>query len=86
MYNKGSILFKILAPFIGTILFTISIITSFCMIQQKRALSTQQGKKALIFSERLAEALLDPLSFQLTDKLETTIMSAHGAPMRILYG
>ena len=46
---------------------------------QKRTLSKQQEKKAMIFSKSLGDSLLDPLSFRLIDKLEQIIIKAKGA-------
>ncbi len=69
---------KILLPFLCGLLITIVILTSFSVSQQKRAIFLQQEKKVRIFSESLADSLLDPLQFRLIDKLRQMVNNAKG--------
>jgi len=85
MYKRAGILIKILTPFIGVILLTILIMTSSFVVQQKRALSNQQEKKALIFSHSLGDSLLDPLSFQLIDKIEKMLLNSKATDEDIIW-
>ena len=62
--RTNRIFLKILVPFLCSLVITIVIMTSFSISQQKKAISLQQEKKVRIFSESLADSLIDPLLFR----------------------
>ncbi len=76
--RTNRIFLKILVPFLCSLLITIVILTSFSVIQQKKAISLQQEKKARIFSESLGDSLIDPLAANLIDQLRNMINNAKG--------
>ncbi len=76
--RTNRIFLKILLPFLCSLLITIVILTSFAVSQQKKAISLQQEKKVRIFSESLADSLIDPLLFRLVDKLRQMVNNAKG--------
>ena len=76
--RTNRIFLKILLPFLCSLLITIVILASFSISQQKKAISLQQGKKVRIFSESLADSLIDPLLFRLVDKLRQMVTNAKG--------
>jgi len=79
MYKKAGVLVKILIPFLAIIITALAIMLFFSVTLQKKTLSEQQEKKALVFANSLGDSLLDPLSFQLIDKLEQIITKAKSA-------
>lgn len=76
--RANRIFIKILLPFLCSMLITIVILTSFSVTQQKKAIYLQQEKKVRIFTESLADSLIDPLLFRLVAKLRQMINNAKG--------